>query len=155
MRQEDFVGYTHYWRVDKTQSNSLVEKQYQKGIADCNKIIKAYQEANGGLAGFSAHAPSGKYGGIDVNGSERVGSCENFVMRDTFLQNNDFEFCKTRRYDYDVVVTACLVALKNRLGVAIEVSSDGDSEDWKQGLELAKTVLKLKRLKIPLKQERA
>ncbi len=83
-----------------------------------------------------------------VNGSERVGQCEDFIMREHFSQNES-NFCKTNQHPYDQVVTACLIILKARLGPLIQVSSDGRKEDWSAGLILAKSVTGLKTLKIP------
>ena len=39
-----------------------------------------------------------------------------------------FDFCKTARKPYDIVVCCLLVILKHRLGNMIEISSDG--KDW-------------------------
>ena len=43
-----------------------------------------------------------------------------------------------------MVVTACLIVLKHHLGDLIEVSSDGKKSDWKEGLDLAKRIIKKK-----------
>ena len=145
------MGYTHYWSVKKAPKGKATqtEKAYQKAILECAKVIRYYSETFGGLAGYSAHCEPRLYGGLKVNGSNRVGSCEDFVMREHFSENADFEFCKTRQYPYDTVVTACLIILKHRLGPFIDVSSDGRRDDWNDGLILARKVLGLKRIDIP------
>jgi hypothetical protein len=145
------MGYTHYWSFKKVAKGkaALSEKAYQKAILECAKIIRYYSETFGGLSGYSAHCEPKLYGGLKVNGSERVGSCEDFVMREHLSENADFEFCKTNQNPYDTVVTACLIVLANRLGPIIEVSSDGRRDDWNDGLILARKVLGLKRLDIP------
>lgn len=145
------MGYTHYWSFKKPAKGqaSKIEKTYQKAILECAKIIRYYSETFGGLSGFSAHCEPKLYGGLKTNGSERVGSCEDFVMREHFSENEDFNFCKTRQYPYDTVVTACLIVLQHRLGPYIEVSSDGRRDDWNDGLILARKVLGLSRIDIP------
>jgi len=58
---------------------------------------------------------------------------------------------KTRREPYDVVVVACLVAIKDRMGDNIKVRSDGEAEDWVDGIRLAEEVLGRK-LKYPVEE---
>lgn len=149
------MGYTHYWSMKKAPKGQAtqIEKKYQKAIFECSKIIRDYSKTFGGLSGFSAHCEPKLYGGLKVNGSARVGSCEDFVMREHFNENEDFNFCKTERHPYDTVVTACLIVLAHRLGPYIEVSSDGRRDNWNDGLILARKVLGLKRLDIPMSIE--
>jgi hypothetical protein len=144
------MGYTHYFTFKKAPKGkaSQIETNYQKALIDCQRIILAYSNVNGGLSGFSAHTKLGQYGGLNVNGSKEDGH-ETFVLREHFSQNESFNFCKTARKPYDTVVTACLIVLSYRLGACIDVSSDGDATDWTEGLRLAQKVLKLKRLQIP------
>jgi hypothetical protein len=146
------MGYTHYFSFSKAIRGDALktEKTYQKAVKECAKIIRHYSETFGGLSGFSAHTSN--YGGIMVNGSERVGQCEPFVLREHYSQNLDGGgawFCKTRQYPYDTVVTACLIVLNHRLGDTVAIGSDGNKDDWNDGLTLAQKVLGLKTLKIP------
>lgn len=152
------MGYTHYWTLKKAKrgQSAQLEKDYQRAILDCAKIVKAYYKANGGLSGYTAHTPLpfsvGAYGGLEVNG-KGDDAHEPFVLREHFSQNlerDGFSFCKTARKPYDAVVTACLIVLKYHLGDNIDVSSDGNCCDWVEGLELAKRVLKKKTLEIPI-----
>jgi len=133
------MGYTHYFTfLDCHGNTATVERAYQNAIKDCNKIIAAYYNKNKGtelsLSGYSAH--SNNYGGINLNGKGELGH-EAFNLREHFKQNLGFNFCKTARKPYDIVVTACLVVLKYHLANFIEVSSDGQNIDWIQGLNLA------------------
>ena len=144
------MGYTHYWTVKKGKSigkAETIEAKYQRAIADCQRIVKAWYRENGALSGYTAHAKLGKYGGIQVNGKGEDGH-ETFTLREHFNQNFEngegFNFCKTARKPYDTVVTACLSVLKHRLGDAIDVSSDGDASDWIEGVEYARKVTRLK-----------
>lgn len=145
------MGYTHYFTFNKPAKGSAkkAEKLYQLAVKDCAKIIKAYSIANGGLAGYTAHTAIGEYGGIEVNGSRENG-CEPFILQEHYRDNLGFNCCKTRQLPYDVVVVACLTALKDRLGDLVQIASDGSSSAWDDGLKLAKRVLKRKKLTIPL-----
>ena len=151
------MGYTHYWSftAPKRGETAKIEKAYQKAIRECATIARTYYLANGGLSGFSAHTEVGKYGGLKVNGKGDL-SHEDFTMREYFKQNlepdsfgNTGNFCKTARKPYDIVVTACLIVLTNRLPNNFSVDSDGYTDDWQAGLELAQRILKNKKLTIP------
>lgn len=145
------MGYTHYFGfqiIPKGQVKST-ELAYQAALDDCTKIVKAFHKVNGGLSGYTAHAPARKYDGIKVNGSERAGFCEDFCLAKTFRDNDPSNFCKTSRLEYDAVVTACLIVLKARLGDLFSVGSDGYADAWGVGLQLAQRVLNRPTLKLP------
>ncbi len=145
------MGYTHYFKFKKAPAKKAaqVEALYKKTLTECQKIVLFYSKTNGGLSGYSAHSKLSAYGGLNFNGSGENGH-ETFVLREHYSENESFNFCKTAQKPYDVVVTACLIVLAHRLKGLIEVSSDGRAEDFTAGLDLAKTVLKLKTLKIPV-----
>ncbi len=144
------MGYTHYYSFNKSKKKTAaqVEKAYQRGIKACSKIIRSYSKQFGGLAGYSAHSDT--YGGIDVNGSERTGACENLILREHFSQNEAGNFVKTNNHPYDEVVTACLIVMQHYLGDSFSVGSDGYVSDWDSGFTLAQRTLKLKTLKTPI-----
>lgn len=49
-----------------------------------------------------------------------------------------FSFCKTARKPYDLLVTAALIAFKHRFGDEVRVSSDGDDDEWREGVALCR-----------------
>jgi hypothetical protein len=137
------MGYTHYWDFKSVRGTAnQTEQAYQRAIKDCQRVIRRYYKENGGLSGYTAHCKIGAYSGISVNGAASEG-CETFTLREHFNQNES-DFCKTARYPYDTVIVACLAILKHRLGDNMEVSSDGNSEEWKDGINLARKVTGLK-----------
>lgn len=144
------MGYTHYWTFRKPLKGKtqIVEKLYQRALRDCQRTIKAYYSINGGLSGYSAHTVVGLYGGLYVNG-KGDNMHEPFILREHYTENINFNFCKTAQKPYDTVVVACLAILKHHLKDLIVVSSDGDSDDWKKGVNLGRLVLK-KKLTTPL-----
>jgi len=147
------MGYTHYWTFQKPAKGDArkVELAYVKAISECAKLARAWnaEHVKGSiddadrLSGYAAHAPANWYGGIELNGKGN-NAHETFTLREHYNQNLDdaFNFCKTARKPYDTVVTACLSVLKYRLGNLIEISSDGDAEDWDAGVAFARRVLK-------------
>lgn len=56
-------------------------------------------------------------------------------------KGNRFHFTKTARKPYDVMVCACLLALKKRAASAWEISSDGNVADWASSYRFAKSAL--------------
>lgn len=149
------MGYTHYMSFKKDNSVTT-NKKYQYAVRQCQKVIKGYNDNvksidkkhQDRLSGYSAHCKVGDYLGINFNGVGDL-SHESFELRDYYKNNRDFEFCKTAEKPYDVVVVACLIVLNHYLGDNIQVSSDGKTYDWFDGLELASSILGLKLLKIP------
>lgn len=146
------MGYTHYWTFSAsphTQRAAVLEAQYQKAILECQKVVLRLAEHNrdtlgsSWMSGFTAHCKPGKYGGLGI-GPTRAESGELFGMREHFSENKLNDFCKTHRSVYDTAVVACLAILKYRLKDNFSVSSDGDSEDWEAGVELARHVLRRK-----------
>lgn len=154
------MGYTHYFgfKVPKGIKAAKLEATYQLAIQECAKVARMYNKecAEKGLthfrlSGYTAHTKSGQYGGIQLNGKGEY-SHEAFELREHFKQNV-FGFCKTARKPYDTVIVACLAILKYRLGEAIDVSSDGRTDDWNEGVLLARRVIKRK-VPNPIKNER-
>jgi hypothetical protein len=126
-----------------------LEKQYLLALRDCQRIVKAYYRSKGGLSGFSAHTKLGQYGGLEVNGAgEEKGDL--FALPEHFRQNFSGatelfsgHYLITYGFPYDVVVTACLVTLKHRLGKAIEIETNGTKASFTAGVRLAKRVTDL------------
>lgn len=144
------MGYTHYWTF-KTKPNAVA---YARAIRDINKLARYKKDI---LSGYSAHAPVGVYGGALINGI-REDSHEDFSLpglpQDAMNPlwqggRGGFNFCKTAMKPYDVVIVAALAILKYRLGDKIDISSDGTPKDWKEGVNLARKVTRL-RIKNPL-----
>lgn len=125
------MGYTHYWRGNESE---IDQQAWPEAIADCDKIIAAKTDAlNLEVQDDSDH--------IDFNGDETRGEDhEQFVIprSGAVMQSTGFEFCKTASKPYDDVVTACLARLAE---AGLQVSSDGTEGEWKQGLDLASSVL--------------
>lgn len=137
------MGYTHYYQT--VQKISLAnELIYQEACLQINKLVYAYAQEHGGIAGFSAHAVPGIYKGVNFNGSRENGH-EPFILRESLnLMAGNFEFCKTAHKPYDVLVVAALCILKHYLPGVFDVSSDGKYPDWAAGCQLASTHLGFK-----------
>ena len=73
-----------------------------------------------------------RFNGIGNNGHET------FMLTPAV---KSFDFCKTACKPYDKYVVATLALAKYHFGDDILVSSDGEAEDWEEGLALLKEVL--------------
>jgi hypothetical protein len=127
VREEQIMGYTHYWDFNAY----ITEKGYKKALRECRKVIRNSPVP---LANWSGEGNPLLRNGFNFNG---VGDdChENLRMgKEPIL---DEWFCKTERKSYDVVVVACLCILQDCLGEGINVSSDGDPHEWEEGKALA------------------
>lgn len=98
------MGYTHYWNVKKP----LDPEKFRRFAEDVKKI-KLNTSVKCGVVANQYE--------VVVNGP-----CESLVIQ---LNDSGFDFCKTNRYDYDVVVTTALLLAKRHFADAILLSSDG------------------------------
>jgi hypothetical protein len=106
-------------------------------VSDMEKLIKASPvPLAGGLGKGKPKITTGKsvvFNGVEKDGNDH----ETFSFPDDGGRN----FCKTAQKPYDLVVVACLAAAKDRLGPLLEVSSDGDPDEWEEGVAFASKVL--------------
>ena len=125
------MGYTHYFRSNPSgQADWFPAEQLTWDIAyaEAEKIVKESSIQ------LEKNDWSPTYDAILVSGG-----CETLVIPRLVDNLRDFDFCKTRRYGYDTVVTAVL-AVMAETGI-ITVSSDGLRRDWREGVELASKIL--------------
>jgi hypothetical protein len=149
------MGYTHYNYRDKRSLGSLF--MFEKLANDAKKII-AQAEADGiSIHGWDGTGePEFAYDVFRLNGDASQGlDHETFTWqampeqpewwarehgRDSSKKHRIFDFCKTAYKPYDAVVTAILLRAKVIYGKCVEVSSDGNWDDWKQGRDLYEKV---------------
>ena len=134
------MGYTHYWYQDP----KLDADKFAAAALDIAKVIELSKVSLAGNMGDAGTTPNVGPKIIALNGVEDDAH-ETFMIEPTatkqdYEDKSDpkvFAFCKTARKPYDEVVTASLAVLKHHLGDALRVSSDGDFEEWSEGLALA------------------
>lgn len=125
------MGFSHYY----TQKRNLTPKE-MKGLA-------LFADAAALRSGTPLAGPEGEPGTAPIFTAALVSF--NGVGDDaheTFEidpKGSGFQFTKTARKPYDIVVVACLAYL-DTLGNAFAISSDGDLDDWAAGIELARRV---------------
>ena len=134
------MGYSHYWQPEEdTKEFTFSGENWQK-IKDA--LLKIVRQADS--QGIDLEL------GMDreviwINGVDE--SHENFVITKSI---SGFSFCKTARKPYDSVVTALLI-YAHSIAPSLEISSDGETEDWYEGKYLLESALNLP-FKIPLEK---
>lgn len=137
------MGYTHYWTPKNANKETWmkflkVARELKKNLPKTSETAGGYHSDNpivirGGMGTGPAEF---KGDGIWFNGNEAKGlDHETFMISPT---KSDWNFCKTARKPYDLLVCAVLIAAHEYLGY--EVSSDGDLEDWLPAIEYYSTV---------------
>lgn len=131
------MGYTHYFTINEVLSAA----QFERFVADAHEILRTAEIYKGiALADGMGKRPSewrADNEGVIFNGYGE-GAHEPFAVTP---QSAGFGFCKTAYKPYDAAVTACLIALKEAYGDAVEISSDGEWSDWQQGAQLYREAL--------------
>jgi hypothetical protein len=130
------MGYTHYWRNTKAFAPEFVLGVRQILAFTTVPLLREYDEP-----GTKPEVTNER---IIFNGAGNDGH-ETFW----FAPGQDFAFCKTQEKPYDVVVVAILT-LANHMGIAY-VSSDGDEEDWKAGVELCRLATGISDIENPMR----
>lgn len=141
------MGYTHYW----THRRRFTNAEWEEVKADINEIIRHTDVVIADGRGEKEVRRVDKGDTITLNGLN-ADSHETFEIYQNRRPLQDYQtremhgwdFCKTNRKPYDVVVTAILCYLESCWNNRFSTSSDGDLDDWTAGLELARRALPTK-----------
>jgi hypothetical protein len=131
------MGYTHSWNRDESLMFPEDSREfYAEFTRYAVQIIQTAEQQ-----GIELADPTGEHlGAWRVDGeSVRLNgygenSHESFVWEKVCPEQ--YDFCKTNRKPYDVVVTALLLAVQEAYGSAVTISSDGSPSEWEDGLRL-------------------
>ena len=141
------MGYTHYLELKKP----LQQKQFDAIRADVEVIIKmtdgivcetagkCYPEETVLLRGWDGNDdPTVSHNEIRFNGDVSKGLDHETMSLE--VGGDGFSFCKTARKPYDVAVCLTLLSVAHHLGDDVEVSSDGNKDDWMPAYRLYKDI---------------
>lgn len=123
------MGYTHYWKFSPTNETA---KQFKIVLDECKKIVKSHPNIAFGWdeekQGFYDE-PTFTEDLIEFNGDE-----SNELEYETFVfdpnTHIEFNFTKTARRPYDLIVCLVLISLSKHLD-GFSFSSDGNDIEWK------------------------
>lgn len=146
------MGYTHYFECVKPVPATDLPAIIEFVSAIFVEAIKTIPLGNwNGEVKFTQPKDIFQYNGkelvsIDINGF----GDDSFETFSLDLKPNGFQCCKTNRRNYDVVVTAVLIAANTLAPGCWDISSDGGTGDWMPGSDLIDKMLDV-RLSCPRK----
>ena len=137
------MGYTHYWR----QLRDFTDTEWQE-LMRLTKLITASSGRDIILSEFNINNEEIRFNGYGEEGHEtflitkKKRAKRQYEEQEAYDRQGAFEFCKTAHKPYDKYVTAVLCALYNIEvkewplgdGKIMSISSDGNTEDWTEGL---------------------
>lgn len=144
------MGYTHYWTFnrDKSKDSSKFAKAVEEIKAIHAKLPERTDSAGGSyleydlkiMGGMGTGEPEFTPTSVCFNGDE-----ENGLDHETFSLDYNVDtgwnFCKTARKPYDLLVCCALIAFANNLGAKVfTFNSDGDLADWQPAINLYREV---------------
>lgn len=135
------MGYAHYWRKTKDASpetwakftrfiESAINRVDGKSTTSAGNFYSQPVKIGDGMG--EGDKPTITADEVSFNGIDELAHETFFIKR---TEKDGFNFCKTARKPYDVLVVACLVKAKG-LGIIDEWSSDGDMSDHEEGMML-------------------
>ena len=138
------MGYTHYWR----QLRDFTDTEWQE-LMRLTKLITASSGRDIILSEFNINNEEIRFNGYGEEGHEtflitkKKRAKADYEEQEAYERQGAFEFCKTAHKPYDKYVVAVLCALYNMAGQKewplgdgkiMSISSDGNTEDWTEGL---------------------
>lgn len=136
------MGFTHYWELPKTP---IEVPKWNSFIKDFETILPNFVDVldTNGDQKLSYDGEEIFFNGIGEESHETFSIDRTPRVREHQIDDSDkeFGFCKTARKSYDIAVCSALIIAKKHFGTDIDVSSDGDNEDWVEAKELCQNVL--------------
>ena len=150
------MGYTHYYKVQRTYD----EKLFAKIARDFQKIVDDNPE-EGCLAGYDGTGKAEITNKIICFNGIGEESHESFLLEQSMsddrfedqkriysIKSKDiepdtkfFNFTKTARKPYDIYVQSALIIAKHYLKNKIDITSDGNHDEWNDARVLCTKVL--------------
>lgn len=125
------MGFTHYFKQNKPVSDQQWQafKQDAQVVIDHAqknlKIVLMSNDSNGVLLNDER---------VNLNGDERYDlDHETFYLEKDY---RDFNFCKTARKPYDLVVCSLLLLAHEHMPNHHDIDSDGSFDEWQDAMEL-------------------
>ena len=139
------MGYTHYWK----QYRSFDDREWSEITKFVGRLCRSKEGK--AILGTSGQEDKLLIDTLEIifNGKRKFNQdCETFLLSKIKplpkWENNheqkgnfSFQFCKTRGLPYDKFVTAVLIIANNIAPKALVITSDGCTEDWRDGLDMA------------------
>lgn len=145
------MGYTHYY----TQYADFTNEEWEKIKSYTDQMISSLPATSASAGGYYSDEPlelANGFGEEDpvvdddeiwLNGKGKLGH-ETFHLSKVKPENPDYvkdresywDFVKTARKPYDLIVTAILFAANVVAPNTLQYDSDGDNSEWTEGVKL-------------------
>lgn len=154
------MGYTHYYYKDEEEHDQETWNSFLKDVKKIVKNLPEHSTSSGGyhskdpliIAGWDGEGkPSFTKNMIKFNGGGGFDHETFSIYRVVDEQERErarnlgrkdfFEFCKTARKPYDLLVQAVLILYKHHFGSHVRVSSDGCFGDWVEAYVFVENVM--------------
>ena len=129
------MGYTHYWR----QLRDFTDTEWQE-LMRLTKLITASSGRDIILSEFNINNEEIRFNGYGEEGHEtflitkKKRAKADYEEQDAYDKEGAFDFCKTAHKPYDKYVVAVLCAIYRVQRDIMNISSDGNTADWTEGL---------------------
>jgi len=128
------MGYTHYWYRPET----IELPTWKLVLADITKLVEAFPDTVVWAGNIETMRPELSEDMVELNGPDGKGYEPFRLTRVRLAKQGErvkddglwFDFCKTDRRPYDLLVAASLLVLKRHLGKGVRVMTDGKDSDW-------------------------
>lgn len=146
------MGYTHFF----TQERVVTKPEWQNIAVDVRKLFYASPVPLADGIATEGSRPEVDEHKIWFNGRSPEDFETFFLERDSSGSRREwddgkfpFNFTKTGRRPYDLIVVAVLCIVDFYAKNAYNISSNGNSLEWQAGLEFARTTLDNPRIDLP------
>lgn len=136
--------YTHYWYRDTSKEAAPMQwvqicaafsEIYRSCRLDGIKLVREYDEPNSKPEVTHAYI---RFNGMGEEGHETM--LLDRIPQGHVRDGEVFAFCKTSRKSYTIAVEALLLAAEFYAPGVWRIESDGDREDWQEGIILFEKV---------------
>lgn len=154
------MGYTHYWKLPEVKT--LDQDKFAAFVKDVKQLSKNLPANSTSAGAYYEDEELAIRGGMGTKlpefNSKHVwlnGDASKDLDHETFVVNSDtssddemrwyrgFQFCKTARKPYDLLVCAALLSLEHHFGRRkTQVTSDGSFDDWAPAIKFYRETLK-------------
>ena len=144
------MGYTHYWKINRKK---ITPEEFNVAVEEIKKIYANLPKRTNTAGGVyknhhlvikgcdGTNKPIFDEWVIGFNGNRKNGTDHESFYID-IMDLNPWDFCKTARKPYDLLVCCSLIALANNLPEKhFSFSSDGNPSDWKPAIDLYNEII--------------
>lgn len=138
------MGFTRYYTIHKKLNSEDFSKFSKDSESICKWISKSYGHK---IAGWNGHGdPEFTDELVSFNGRQFIDTDESHETFEISIKSSGFNFTKTQLKPYDKHVFAVLYIAHHYFGDSIEVSCDGEGDEYPEITKVVKSFLRDKKI---------